>query len=154
MALLNIFEASTTKSVLDRLEQLKIDSQAEWGKMNAAQMLAHLNVPYEMVYKPENFKRPGWFGRKMATFFAKKMVVGDDTRYPKNGRTAPDFIISDERDFKVEMKKLVEHIKTTESKGVSFFDGKESMSLGALSAKEWSNMFYKHIDHHLNQFGI
>jgi hypothetical protein len=29
-----------------------------------------------------------------------------------------------------------------------------SLSLGSLSATEWNNLLYKHIDHHLAQFGV
>jgi hypothetical protein len=30
---------------------------------------------------------------------------------------------------------------------------KEPLSFGALTKTEWSNMLYKHLDHHLTQFG-
>ncbi|MCJ8164098.1 hypothetical protein MKJ04_04535 [Pontibacter sp. E15-1] len=30
----------------------------------------------------------------------------------------------------------------------------ESHSFGRLSSQEWNNMFYKHLDHHLSQFGV
>ena len=34
------------------------------------------------------------------------------------------------------------------------FEGKESNSFGPLTKGEWNNMFYKHLDHHLSQFGV
>jgi hypothetical protein len=34
------------------------------------------------------------------------------------------------------------------------FEGKESNSFGALNSTEWNNMLFKHLDHHLNQFGV
>ena len=33
-------------------------------------------------------------------------------------------------------------------------DGKESFSFGKLKAQEWNNMFAKHLNHHLEQFGV
>jgi hypothetical protein len=50
--------------------------------------------------------------------------------------------------------KLQNYIKETEAKGVEYFEGKESEGFGKLTAKEWSNLFYNHLNHHFNQFGV
>jgi hypothetical protein len=81
------------------------------------------------------------------------MVCGDKP-YPKNGRTAPQFIITDEREFASEKARLIEFMNKVQADGESKFDGKESHSFGVLNKTEWSNMFYKHADHHLTQFGV
>jgi hypothetical protein len=49
---------------------------------------------------------------------------------------------------------LINYIKRTADLGESHFDGKESRSFGKLNITEWNNMFYKHLDHHLSQFGV
>ena len=41
-----------------------------------------------------------------------------------------------------------------EAEGAAAYEGKESASFGVLTAQEWSNQFYKHMDHHLTQFGV
>ena len=46
----NIFTKEVTKDVIARVEKLTPESQPTWGKMSVAQMLAHCNVSYEMVY--------------------------------------------------------------------------------------------------------
>ena len=46
------------------------------------------------------------------------------------------------------------HITKFEMSLLAYFDKKESHSFGLLSVKEWNTMFYKHLDHHLNQFGV
>jgi hypothetical protein len=46
----NIFLPETIAETLARVDQLNADSNPVWGKMNAAQMLAHCAVAYEMVY--------------------------------------------------------------------------------------------------------
>jgi len=38
--------------------------------------------------------------------------------------------------------------------GEAHFDKKESHSFGVLTKGEWDTMFYKHLDHHLGQFGV
>jgi hypothetical protein len=120
--------------------------------MNVAQMLAHSNVTYELTY--ENIHpRPNAFMRFILKSFIKKVVVGEKS-YTKNSRTAPVFIISSEKDFAKEKERLIGYINKTQQLGEKYFEGRENISFGKLSAIEWNNMFYKHLDHHLTQFGI
>ena len=49
--------------------------------------------------------------------------------------------------------RLIDYINRTQQLGENHFDGKESHSFGPLTKTEWNNMFYKHLDHHLAQFG-
>jgi hypothetical protein len=83
----------------------------------------------------------------------KKSVVGE-TPYKKNSQTAPAFIIKDDKDFAKEKERLINYIKKTVELGEAHFDGKKSLSFGNLNKTEWNNMFYKHLNHHLEQFGV
>jgi hypothetical protein len=151
MALPSIFNAEVTTKQLDRLNTLTPESKALWGKMNTAQMLAHLNVGYDATYGKIDAKSSA-FKKIMLKLFVKKMVVGEKP-YPKNSRTAPYFIVSDEREFESEKAKLAANIQQAETDGEAFFEGKESSAFGKMTAQEWSNQFYKHLDHHFSQFG-
>ena len=77
-----------------------------------------------------------------------------DKPYKKNGQTAPAFIITTAKDFEKEKARLIAYIEKTKDLGESFFDQKESLSFGRLTVAQWNNMFYKHLDHHLSQFGV
>ena len=152
MDLPNIFAKEVAEGVIDRINLLTPNSSPLWGKMNVAQMLAHCAVAYEMVYTDKHPK-PGFFMGLILKNFVKKMVVSAKP-YPKNNKTAPAFLITDERDFEQERQRLIDYIRETEILGSYIFDGKMSHSFGPLSANEWNNMFYKHLDHHLKQFGV
>ena len=110
------------------------------------------NVAYDMAFTNMYPKATG-LKRFMLKLFVKSQVVGPKP-YPKNGRTAPQFIVSDERDFNTEKKKLVNHLRKTYELGESHFENKESNSFGKLTSREWNVMFSKHIDHHFTQFGV
>ncbi|GAA5224868.1 DUF1569 domain-containing protein [Membranihabitans marinus] len=148
----NIFEESVTKEVIERINQLTNDSQPIWGKMNVGQMLAHCNVMYEMVYDNIHPKAKG-FKKLLLKLFVKPMVVGP-APYKRNLRTAPAFLITDERDFETEKNRLIKYLEDTQALGGRYFHMKESNSFGFLTENEWNVMFYKHIDHHLQQFGV
>ncbi len=151
MALPSIFNSEMTAKQLDRLNTLTPESKVLWGKMNSAQMLAHLNIGYDATYGKIDAK-PSAFAKLMLKLFVRKIVVGEKP-YAKNSRTAPHFVVSDEREFESEKAKLAAYIQQVESDGEAFFEGKESPSFGKMTAQEWSNQFYKHLDHHFSQFG-
>jgi hypothetical protein len=152
MTLLNTFDPKTTETVLSRLEKLNHTTAPQWGKMNSAQMLAHLNVPYDIDNGKKQTKISG-FGKLMLKLFVKNIVVGEKP-YIKNSRTSPDFIIADERDFEKEKALFIANVKETEAKGASHYEGRESSAFGKLTARQWSIQFYKHLDHHFTQFGV
>jgi hypothetical protein len=148
----NIFEREVTDEVIGRINRLRPNSQPHWGKMSVAQMLAHCCVMYEMVYEDKH-KKPNPLMKFILKTFVKKAVV-NETPYKQNGQTAPAFIIKDDKDFAVEKERLITYIKKTQQLGGAHFDNKEYHSFGTLTKTEWNNMFYKHLDHHLRQFGV
>jgi hypothetical protein len=152
MALPNIFSKEVSSKIIDRINQLTPDSQPQWGKMNVSQMLAHCCVSYEMVYEDKH-PRPNAFMRFIIKNLAKKAVT-NETPYKHNSGTAPVFLIKGSRDFATEKARLIGFINKTQQLGEEEFDGKTSHSFGKLSKEEWNNMFYKHVNHHLMQFGV
>lgn len=152
MALPNVFDHQISEQLVSRINRLSPDQPALWGKMSVDQMLAHCNVTYEMVYGDKH-RKPSLLKRKMLQLFVKPTVVSE-TPYPRSTRTAPAFLIHGSKDFAVEKRRLIDYIRRTQVLGVKHFEGKESLSFGRLSAAEWNNLFYKHLDHHLSQFGV
>ena len=152
MATENIFDKNVSDKIIGRIEKLNHTSTPQWGKMNVAQMLAHCNVTYEMVYEDKHPKPNAIMGFILRTFVKK--VVTTEVPYKHNSQTAPAFIMNTEKDFEAEKKRLTDHIIKTQQLGAAHFNGKSSHSFGPLNTAEWNNMFYKHLDHHLNQFGV
>lgn len=148
----NIFTEEVSSKVIERIEKLNPETAALWGKMNVAQMLAHCNVTYEMIYTDKHPKAKG-FKKLILKMLVKPIVVTTKT-YKQNSPTAPAFKIVDAKEFAAEKNRLVDHIKQTQALGENHFEGKESNSFGILNKNEWNNMLYKHLDHHLNQFGV
>ena len=152
MTLPNIFTKPVADATIQRINNLTPNTQPKWGKMTVAQMLAHCCVTYEMIYENKHPK-PNFLVRLMLKTFVKKTVCGE-TPYKHNSQTAPAFLITDTRDFQLEKARLINYINKTQQLGESNFDNKESLSFGKLTIEEWNNMFYKHLNHHLTQFGV
>jgi hypothetical protein len=147
----NIFSKDASDKLIQRINELSAASQPLWGKMSVDQMLAHCNVTYEMTFENKHPKATG-LKKFLLKLFVKNMVVSEKP-YAKNSRTAPEFLIADNKNYDLEKQRLIDFINKTQSLGNTYFEGRESNSFGHLSAVEWNNMFYKHLDHHLSQFG-
>jgi hypothetical protein len=148
----SVFERNSVDEILSRIDKLNPDTKAQWGKMSVSQMLAHCNVTYEMIYDNIHPK-PNALMKFILKQFVKGKVVNEGS-YPKNSPTAPQFLIKGDRDFLTEKKRLKEYMERTLQLGSASFENKESHSFGKLSIAEWNNMMYKHLDHHLAQFGV
>ena len=148
----SIFNPEVTSEITNRINKLTPDSQPQWGKMSVDQMLAHCCVSYENVYD-DIHPKPGAFKALLLKLVVKNIVVSEKP-FKRNLRTAPEFIMKDAKNFEAEKKRLLEYISKTQQLGESYFDGKESRSFGKLKKNEWNNMFYKHLNHHLGQFGV
>lgn len=148
----NVFNPADVEVLIARINKLTPLSTSLWGKMAVGQMLAHCNVSYELVYTDKHPK-PNAFVKFILKTFIKGQVVGPKP-YKQNGQTAPAFIIKDDKDFEAEKARLIAYLNQTMQLGEGYFDGKESHSFGALNVAEWNTMFYKHLDHHLRQFGV
>lgn len=148
----NIFQEQVTNEIINRINQLTSSTTPKWGKMTVGQMLAHCSVTYEMVYTDKHKPMKG-----IKKFLLKKIVkpyVTTEKPYKKNSHTAPAFIMKEDKSFEPEKARLIEFIKRSQHDGEKFYDGRESLSFGKLTASEWNIMFYKHLDHHLTQFGV
>ncbi|MCB0629500.1 MAG: DUF1569 domain-containing protein [Saprospiraceae bacterium] len=150
MALPNIFDQAIAGTFIQRIHSLQPDSEARWGRMNAAQMMAHLNVMFELALENKH-ERPPVFVRWMMQRLIKRKLTGE-APYTRNSRTAPVMVIRHQPDFAIEQKRLLEYLALILAHGRTYFDLREHPAFGKMTDTEWNNLFYKHIDHHLQQF--
>lgn len=147
----NVFDDEVSKELVSHINALTPDTSSQWGQMTVAQMLAHCNVTYDLVYT-DKYPKPKGIKKFLMKVFAKRIVTGPKP-YKKNMRTSPVFLITDDKNFEIEKQRLIENIVKTQKLGAAYFHDKESHAFGPLTATEWSILFYKHLDHHLQQFG-
>ncbi|SFH95661.1 DUF1569 domain-containing protein [Halpernia frigidisoli] len=149
----NIFDLKEAQNYIDRIQKLSAETQRKWGSMTVDKMLAHCNVSYVMVYEPQKHKKVSGIAKFILKNFVKSKII-NDVPYKQNLPTSLAFKIADSRDFDAEKLRLIGFIQKTQQLGAEAFDGKESSSFGKLKSSEWNNMFAKHLNHHLEQFGV
>jgi uncharacterized protein DUF1569 len=148
----NLFEASTVTEVQTRLRRLQPDTPRLWGKMNAAQAVAHLSASMETALGDTTPPRM-LIGRVIGRVI-KPLAIGNDKPMQKNSPTVPSFVISDRRELEVERKRLAQLIDRFAQAGPAGCTTHPHSFFGLLRPQEWAVLMYKHLDHHLRQFGV
>jgi len=148
---LDCFNPQDCANIVERINSLQPNTQRLWGKMTVAQMLKHCSIPYHQIFDPHFPKAPLMMRLLLKWFYKQSMV--NTTPYKQNLRTAPVFVVKDEPDFELHKTALIDNVLKVCQLGSEAFEMKPQITLGPLTAKEWSNMLYKHLDHHLRQFG-
>jgi hypothetical protein len=148
----SIFLESTTEELFRRIDNLNSKSPSLWGKMTVGQMFSHCAIPYEQILGL-NTLQPSLFMRIILKLFLKKSMV-NEVPYKQNLPTAPSFIRTEQYDVEKEKERLKGYVKSIQELGAEKLAATPSLSLGMLTATEWNNLLYKHIDHHLKQFGV
>ncbi len=146
----SLFDSATHQEILRRVESIRPDSARLWGKMSPAQMLEHTSRALEMA-SGRTATKQALIGRLIA-WTVRKDFVGDKP-FGKNGPTGPDFIVHDEPDFQRTREKLTTLLNEFHALGEKGCDGNIHGFFGRLTGKEWGVTQYKHMDHHLRQFG-
>jgi hypothetical protein len=146
-----LFQAEAVEEVISRIEKLQPTTKHEWGNMDAAQMMAHcsatLDVASGRVILPRMF-----IGRILGPFVRSGFT--NDTPFSKNGPTHKSFVIADKRDFAREQAQLKDRVRRFHQGGEAQCTKHPHAFFGRLTAQEWGTGMYKHLDHHLRQFGV
>ena len=100
----SLFEKNTLQEIIQRLDKLTPNAKRQWGKMNAAQMLAHCSAALRVV-TGQNFPPRLFIGRILGSFLKSKYY--DKNSFRKNSPTDKTFIVADKRDFEQEKTTLI-----------------------------------------------
>lgn len=146
----SMFERAALHDVVRRIDSLNSASQHLWGKMGVAQMLAHSSVTFEVAMGRRIVRRL-LIGRLIGPFFKKK--YHDDSELSRNSPTHPTFVIADEREFTQEKQRLLQLAREFSEGGEAKCTTLPHSFFGMLTPGEWGIGMYKHLDHHLRQFG-
>jgi len=146
----SIFDENTLGDLVKRLDSLSPQSDRQWGKMSPSQMMEHCYRALEMASGNKPIKQV-FLGKILSWIFKKEFV--SEKPFHRNRPTGPDFIIKDDPDFDATREKLKRSLVSFHELGESGTDGNIHGFFGPLTGKQWGETQYKHLDHHLRQFG-
>jgi hypothetical protein len=145
-----LFGKDGAQDVISRIDTLQPVSARQWGKMDAAQMMAHCSKTLDMASGQLNPPR-AFIGRVLGPVF--KSLFTNDKPFSKNGPTGKELVVADARDFAREQENLKAKIRQFHEGGEAKCTRQPHPFFGPLTPQDWGRGMYKHLDHHLRQFG-
>ena len=144
----SLFETESLAEIKNRLNSLTPATERKWGKMDIGQMLNHCQQPLNVSLGKSNLKKQYF---PLAFLFKKSLY--NDKPWKQSLPTAKSFKINEKKDFKTEkviLEKLIDefHEKKSETQW------EPHPLFGKFTPQQWGQMQYKHLDHHLKQFGV
>lgn len=147
-----LFDRSVREKIKDRISCLSPTSQAKWGKMNVNQMMCHVTDGFQMA----TGERPIADKSNLLTRTVLKFVVVKLIKMPKGAPTAPGLDQMQEGtkpgEFDDNRRNLIDALDRISTLPDDHVWAAHPV-FGKMSRKDWGILGYKHIDHHLRQFG-
>ncbi len=143
---------ATTLNLTTRINNLHINSERKWGSMNVNEMLLHCIDGLRMIFGELQVKdMSNWLMRT----FGKPFVLSG-INFPKNSPTAPELVKSagnfTAAELEANKQTLLAYIDKL--KNASDSELKPHAMFGKFSKQQYGKFVYKHLDHHLRQFGV
>lgn len=148
----NLFEVARVEELKQRIAQLRPDSKREWGKMSPAQALEHCSRGIEMALGDKNL--PRMLVGRILGWMVKPKVIGNDAPLRRNSPTMKELIVQDDPELGTERTRLCGLIDRFAAAGPAGCTTHPHSFFGRLTPEEWAILMYKHLDHHLRQFGV
>lgn len=147
----SLFHPADCEALRRRFADLQPDGPRLWGKMDAAQMVAHCAKGLEAAMTDRPVKR-AVLGRLVAPFL-RPLILGSRP-FRRNVPTDPSFRVSDPRDFETELRRLAHLLDRFVQRGPEQAARVPHVFFGRLRGDQWGRLLFKHLDHHLRQFGV
>jgi len=145
----SIFNPHDHLELHERVQRLTTTQKPHWGRMTPLQMVAHLSDSLRMA-SGELEVAP----KKVPLRFSPlKQVVLYFLPIPKGLPTSPELMARKPGDLSFEVAGLREEINGLVERGAEAL-APSHPAFGRLSAKQWGVLIYRHMDHHLRQFGV
>ncbi|HXT16206.1 MAG TPA: DUF1569 domain-containing protein [Gemmatimonadaceae bacterium] len=140
-----------------RLASLTPDRERRWGRMNASQMVCHLTDAFRGALgerSSPNTPRPaGLLGRTLVKWMALYVPAPWPRGLPtppiadqERGGTRPTTFDRDVEMLRAARDRFMHELPAIAQRPHVFF--------GRLSQAQWARWAYRHMDHHLRQFGV
>ncbi|MBW8362304.1 MAG: DUF1569 domain-containing protein [Kaistella sp.] len=149
----SLFHPEDLEEIKERINKIAENSVPKWGKMEPAQMFRHcdkiLQIALGKIILPKINPLVKWIG--VAT---KKEMHVFNNDIPPNMPTFTEVTVTEKCNFEKSKQELLftidEFIENSEKNGLLY----EHALFGKMTVEEWGFLQYKHLNHHLKQFGV
>lgn len=147
----NLFDITAADAMIVRICNLSPDAPRAWGTMTIDQMLEHCSRGIDMATGELVIPRV-FIGRLLGWIF-KKWILKDQPIWPGKPTAGELVTISDHFDVETEKTKLIAKIHQFTNTSPKQVAKSVHPFFWPLTAEQWGVQMWKHLDHHMRQFG-
>lgn len=140
------------KEIQQRIHSLNEQSERKWGQMNVGQMLRHCDNILKVGLGKVILPKTNIFIKTIGSFTKIEMRIFNNG-IPRNMPTFAMVKVSENCNFEKSRTELLITICEFVSKAEKNNLISQHELFGKMTPKDWGFMEYKHLDHHLKQFG-
>ncbi len=145
-----VFDDEARAALMARVMRVQTGMKPQWGQFNAVKMLRHVGAGVEMALgelKCEPKKGP------LRNPFVRWLVIDSPMPMPKGAPTAPELISQPTAGVEEEQVRLGAALERLAARHKAS-EWAEHPAFGKLDGRQWGKLIWKHVDHHLRQFGV
>lgn len=150
-----IAEDRCRADLVSRLERLTSHTERRWGSLSPAEMLCHLGDACDAVLRVRVPPGPPPSGRPRPLL--KWLMLYSPMPWPKGARTRPGVNPHLEGtrpgEFAKDRARVINGLARLSAAPAEGLTAVHFM-VGPMSRSDWHRWAYKHVDHHLRQFGL
>lgn len=145
----SLWQPAVRAALLARAARLTPEHRPRWGRMTADQMVSHLVQTCrmgtgELPVRPVKLFTRHWPLNVLIAYFMP---------FPRNLPTVKPLIARAPQGIARDLATLAECLEAF-ARSRERTDWPEHPALGRLSGQAWARLGYRHMDHHLRQFGV
>jgi len=145
----SIWNPTDQRSLQDRVRRLTPGHTARWGRFTAPQVVAHLCDSLRMASND----LPVRSKRLPIRYPPLKQLIIYLLPFPKSAPTAPELLVRTPGDFAKDCAELNGRLDDVVRRGPAGL-AREHPAFGTMNGRRWGVLIYRHMDHHLRQFGV
>jgi hypothetical protein len=144
-----LFDDAARADLRARIERLTPDRRPLWGRMDAGRMIVHLTAQLraglgELACAPRKTPLNNWLMRRLIVYVLP---------WPRGSPTAPEFMAQPAATWDQDFAALRAAIDRFAARGPGG-PWAEHPAFGPLTGRMWGVLAWRHLDHHLRQFGL
>jgi hypothetical protein len=150
----DLFDPTVLESTKQRIRGLHAESERRWGPMPIAQALAHCTSGIHMAIGTIHPKRAP-FPASLVGLMIKPLVFRDDKPMRRHSPSSPELFPAHPTGlhFASEQARLIAALDHFATQGPHGCTENPHPFFGSVKPHQWAILMYKHLDHHLRQFG-
>ena len=146
----SLFDLRARTEIVDRISRLTPEREPVWGRFSAPEMICHVSCDLRQSLGELDAGPPSG----PVAWFPMNWLAIHVIRWPKGkGKSPPEFLATLPTTWAEDVNRLRDLVERFAARGARAA-WPPSRVFGSISGASWGVMEYKHLDHHLRQFGV